>query len=160
MSTHATAPLVAALHAMPAWADVGRGNRAGLRAIEMALRAIKFSDAASLLDGIERCMAECDASPAGFDVSAMSKLFVANRWWFEVPAQEPSGRAGYGGFLGTPVAGGKTDALWPWSRDAAGRLRLSGWFAGYSGDSFLALEEARDFLQRYGLRQSRLAARR
>ena len=107
------------------------------------------------MSGIRRFIEACRTTKEGFNVSAMSKLFVLNRYVFNVPEFTPLNQQRFGSFLGVPVLEGRVNELWPWQIDPAGELQLTGFFRGYAGESFVALEEAEAFQRLYGRRESR-----
>ncbi len=144
--------VTAALHEMPAWADVLAGDTGALASTEAAVRCIGGGDSDSVLSGIRRFIDERRETDDGFNVSAMSKLFVLNRYLFDVPEFVPLNQPGFGAFVGVPVHEGLVNELWPWEVDSLGELRLTGFFRGYCGETFLALEEADAFRSRYGPR--------
>jgi hypothetical protein len=152
----ATTDVAVLIAAMPAWADVRPRDAAGLAAVQAAVQALAALSAQQVLAGAQayaQSFEEAGAAPYG--VSAMSRLFVLNRWLFDLPASVPAGQAGYGGFLGKPVVNGQLQLRWPWAAGADGRLELTGYFAGYAGESFDGVAEAGDWLGRYGLREPR-----
>ena len=56
-------------------------------------------------------------------------------------------------FLGVPETADTVDELWPWEPGPDGDLRLTGFFRGYAGETYLAQQEADAFEDRYGLRK-------
>jgi hypothetical protein len=145
--------LVELLRRMPAWSDLPRdGGAAEREEIEENVRRISGYDVADIAAAVEQFVEQAAASPTGFDVSAMSKLYVLNRYLFAVPPRTKLGSPRFASFRGVPVDGDQLEELWPWSIDTRGDLHLTGTFAGYSGESFQALREFEHFRDTYGLR--------
>lgn len=153
MSDRETEDITTALREMPAWADVIIGDTVALDAIERAIRRISGSDLDTLMSGIRCFVDECRRSEA-FDVSEMSKLFALNRYIFNVPEAAPLNQPRFGAFIGVPIRGDQVNELWPWQAGSDGELRLAGYFRGYTGETFLALEEADAFRGRFGPRRT------
>lgn len=150
------AAVAAQLAAMPAWADVRPGAAQQLAEVEASVQALAMCPPPIVLAGAldhARSFGAPGARPYG--VSEMSRLFVLHRWLFELPPSVPAGGHGFGGFLGKPVVDGQLLLRWPWSAASDGRLVLTGYFAGYSGEAFDAVAEANEFMARYGLRKPR-----
>jgi hypothetical protein len=78
---------------------------------------------------------------------------VLNRYIFAVPDQVPRGSPRFGSFFGIPYDDQYVNELWPLSVDAAGKLELTGTFAGYYGAGYLALEEFDYFRDTFGARK-------
>lgn len=141
------------LEALAPWSEVPAGDESGLRAIEEAVAPFAAFPADAVIGGVAEFVGRRESSDAGFDVAAMSKPFVVNRFVFAVPDRVPvAARQGFGSFAGVPVIGDVVDELWPWHLDEDGALRLRGHFRGYVGETYLAVEEARYFSATYGLR--------
>jgi hypothetical protein len=143
------------LEEIPAWSEVTPGDEAGLRAVESAVVAVAGHSSTAIVDGVNTFTEREQAADGGFDVEAMSKPFVAVRYLFAVPARVPIGRPGFASFAGIPVKGDFVDDLWPWVLDADHIPRLTGYFQGYVGESYLAAEEAAYFARTYGIRELR-----
>jgi hypothetical protein len=148
-------PAVAALlEGMPAWSDVPAGDVDALREIGQASRRIADLGPEAAKDGIRRFLAAHSETPAGLDVADMSKLYVLIRYLFDAPQDAPKGLPRFGSFLGVPETADTVDELWPWEPGPDGDLRLTGFFRGYAGETYLAQQEADAFEDRYGLRRS------
>jgi diadenosine tetraphosphatase ApaH/serine/threonine PP2A family protein phosphatase len=141
------------LDEMPAWSDVTSGNEAGLRAVESAVVVLAGRSSTAIVDGVSTFTQRAQAAGNGFDVAAMSKPFVAVRYLFAVPARVPIGRPGFASFTGIPVDGDFVDDLWPWELEPHQIPRLTGYFRGYVGETYLAAEEAAYFARTYGIRE-------
>jgi hypothetical protein len=145
------------LRQMPAWSDLAPGEAgvAQRQEIESAVRRIASYDVADVTAAVERFVVGTSADPSGLDVSAMSKLYVLDRYLFAVPPWTSLGARRFASFRGVPVEGDRIGELWPWSFDEGGVLRLTGVFAGYVGEAFQALREFEHFRDTYGLRDAR-----
>jgi hypothetical protein len=137
---------------MPAWSDVPSGSEAGLRAVESAVAVLAGRSSTTIVDGVSTFTRRAQAADK-FDVAAMSKPFVAVRYLFAVPARVPIGRPGFASFSGIPVDGRFVNNLWPWELEPHQIPRLTGYFRGYVGESYLAAEEAAYFARTYGIRE-------
>jgi hypothetical protein len=141
------------LDEMPAWSNVAFGNDSGLRAVESAVVVLAGRSPATIVDGINTFAQRAQATDRGFDVAAMSKPFVAVRYVFAVPARVPIGRPAFASFTGVPVEGHFVNDLWPWELGPSQIPRLTGYFRGYVGETYLAAEEATYFARTYKLRE-------
>ena len=140
------------LEEMPAWSDVTSGDEAGLRAVESAVVVLAGRSPTPIVGGISTFTQRAQAGN-GFDVAAMSKPFVTVRYLFAVPARVPIGRPRFASFTGIPVDGDFVDDLWPWELEPHQAPRLTGYFQGYVGETYLAAEEAAYFAHTYGIRE-------
>ena len=149
--------VVELLRQMPSWSDLAPGEDgvAQRQEIESAVRRIASYDVADVTAAVERFVDEASAAPSGLGVSAMSKLYVLDRYMFAVPPWTSLGERRFASFRGVPVEGDRIGELWPWSIDDGGGLRLTGVFAGYIGEAFQALREFEHFRDTYGLRDPR-----
>ncbi|MEM9007833.1 MAG: hypothetical protein AAGE59_30515, partial [Cyanobacteria bacterium P01_F01_bin.86] len=74
------------LHEMPAWADILIDDADNLFALALAVKHLcATSPEQNMRYGIQSFIQECHATNQGFNVSAMSKLFVLNRCFFDIP---------------------------------------------------------------------------
>jgi hypothetical protein len=143
------------LREMPAWAAVGVGDSEGLQAVEAAVEDLcgDIDDVDDVVAGIRRFVEAERESEGGFGVSAMSKVYVVARYCFDVPEFVPANEPGFGAFVGVPVEGDRVNELWPWETDEGDDLHLTGFFRGYSGESYQAVPEVEAFERRYGPRE-------
>ncbi len=85
-------------------------------------------------------------------IDAWSKIYVLNRFYFDVPDSETASKVKYFGGWGIPPQGKElVNILWPLAVNASGKIYLKGAFGGYTGDSYDALGEFDYFLSGYGL---------
>ncbi len=88
-----------------------------------------------------------------YDVDSMSRLYVLNRYIFDVSAKKPWEAPRFGAFFVLPSEREGIVELWPLSFDDKGNLVLTGEFGGYFGESYLAVEEFKYFRKTYGVRK-------
>jgi hypothetical protein len=91
----------------------------------------------------------------------MSRLFVLNRYLFDLP---PKARIDRGKVYGLGfcrwVEGNEIPLLWPFSRtDDGTSLSLTGRFRGYMGHEYLAVPAFDYYNRQYGRRQGTLEER-
>ncbi len=146
---------VVLLQRSPAWADLEPGAAAKAAEIVSILDQLAAYDLDTLRSAIARYIEQEGQAPGGPGVSAMSKLYVLNRYLFVTSDREPSGQRRYGAFHGIPAGDTWVDELWPLSVNAAGTLELTGQFGGYFGETYLALQEFDAFRQRFDSRRTR-----
>jgi hypothetical protein len=140
------------LEEMPAWSEVATGDRPGLRQVEEAVHRVHRFGTEAVKDGLRRFVTVRARSPGGLDVADMSKLYVLIRYMYDAPQRAPKDKPRYGSFLGVPDTPDTVDELWPWDLGPDGQPHLTGFFQGYVGESYLALEEADAFEKSYGAR--------
>ena len=87
------------------------------------------------------------------DTSLWSRVFLLNRYLFQVPEISPIDGHLFGGWAGTPVENGMVNRLWPFSYDGQNRLQLVGEFEGYYGPPYRGLDEFDYFQKKFGLRR-------
>ncbi|MEZ4361327.1 MAG: hypothetical protein R3B48_14170 [Kofleriaceae bacterium] len=144
---------LAALQAMPAWADLEGPDPARAAQILDAAEQLKQLDDDALRRVVVAYVEQERAAHDGLGVSAGSRLYVLVRYVFAAPTRAKGGVARFGSFQGIPTGDGWVDEQWPWSA-VDGRLQLTGTFGGYFGEDYLAVEEFDAFRQRYGRRKS------
>lgn len=128
------------LGSMPAWSEIGSSNVAR-RAIEQTMAKLEQSGLETLRAAVKLYVDWADEQPGGPSVAEMSRLFVLNRYIFNVPESAPLGSVRlFGGWRGVTTKPGILNPLWPW-KIVQGKKRLRGQFLGYSGDVYQALEE-------------------
>jgi hypothetical protein len=148
--------IIELLRRMPAWSDVAPGEDGVTerQEIESAVQRIAGYDVADVTAAVERFVDEASADTSGLGVPTLSKLYVLDRYLFAVPPWTSVGTRRFASFRGVPVDGDRIGELWPWSIDEGGGLRLTGVFAGYTGETFQALREFEYFRDTYGVRDA------
>lgn len=148
-SAHANVEqVVAVLESCPAWSEANSSTSE----ILSRLKSLSSRDTPILRIGIEQFVAKCRGERR-YDISNMSKLFVLNRLLFAVPSREKFGGPFFGGWEGVPHDENGVNRMWPLSLGKEGELQLTGKYAGYTGDRYLAVQEFDHFLAKYGRRQ-------
>jgi hypothetical protein len=143
---------VATIAASPAWSDLAPDDEAGRREILASLDSLARYDLATLRAAVSRYVEERHARNA-YDVAAMSRLYVLDRYLFAVPPRRPLGERRFAAFAGIPHDETTVDEWWPLSRSDAGHWTLTGRFRGYTGEDYQALEEFDYFNERFGRRK-------
>ena len=153
------ADAVARIEACPAWSELGVEDTGARREVIEALESLAAFDLDVVRDAVRVYRERREASEEGYDVAAMSRLYVLVRYLFRAPRRGEAGQRRFGSFFGVPAGEGWVDELWPLSEAEGGRLRLTGVFGGYFGESYLALEEFDHFRRAYGPRDPRGSGR-
>lgn len=144
--------LVEQISSMPAWSDLSSDNDEDRRQVIEILQAIARAPAEIIRQAVEAYIEQTARAEAGYDVSAMSRLYVLNRFLFNVPDKVELGRPRFGSFFGIPSEGNTVNELWPLSKGVDGKFVLDGQFGGYFGESYLAVQEFDHFNNEYGPR--------
>jgi hypothetical protein len=144
--------LVEQISSMPAWSDFSSDNDEDRRQVIDILQTIARAPAERIRQAMEAYIEQTARAEAGYDVSAMSRLYILNRFVFNVPDKAELGRPRFGSFFGIPSEGNTVNELWPLSKGVDGRLVLDGDFGGYFGESYLAVQEFDHFNNEYGRR--------
>ena len=137
-----------ALTRCPSWSQPDVNSNA---IISVCRELAKF-ETDVLRRAVERFVEQCKMQKS-YDVASMSKLFVLNRYIFQVPPKEAFSGPFFGGWDGVPYDQHQMNMLWPLSTNAAGELVLTGKYAGYAGEPFGAIAEFDYFLKKYGRRK-------
>jgi hypothetical protein len=87
------------------------------------------------------------------NTSLWSRVFILNRYLFQVPENSPIDEHLFGGWAGTPIENGMVNRLWPFSYDSQNRLQLVGEFEGGYGNGYRGLDEFDYFHKKFGLRR-------
>jgi hypothetical protein len=137
----------------PPWSELRQEDNATRQQILICLEKIANYDLEVIQLGMEKYVSTRRSQKA-FDVSAMSRLYVLNRYVFNVPAKASLDRPTFGGWMGVPHDSQSINLLWPLTVDENGKLTLTGKFGGYSGDDYLALQEFNYFKEKYSVRKN------
>jgi hypothetical protein len=147
------AKTVGELRSMPAWSELPAGDRKGLDTVMRRLQQLSKQRDATLRAAFSAYLDE-ERKAGGPSVAAMSRLFLANRYLFAVPAELPLGSMPFfGGWLGVPMNEETVNPLWPFATSKSGKLSLTGQFQGYTGDDYLAVAEFDRFRTQFGRRK-------
>jgi hypothetical protein len=130
------------LRACPAWSELTAIDRDSSRKIIEALVDISAYDLEIIRKGIAEYISQAERSQQGYDVAAMSRLFILNRVLFAVPEKAPRLSVQFfGGWGGVPSDSTHINLMWPLAYDHTGSLYLSGPYSGYFGETYLAIAE-------------------
>ena len=145
------------LREMPSWADVSHPDKDLKPEIMADMRRIATHSIEAIKAAIQAYVDQSYAAAEGYTTMDMGKLFVLNRFLFNVPLYVSPDRPGFGGFLGVPVEEGRVNKLWPLAQEND-ELTLKDDYKGYAGESYPALKEFEFFYAQYGIRTSGQAA--
>jgi hypothetical protein len=140
------------LNEMPSWSEITGENKALSANLLPYLQNIAGHKTEHIQQAVTRYVEQSEASSSGYNIAAMSRLYVLNRFIFQVPEWIESGKPRFAAFRGIPQKGNLINELWPFSFSASGELSITGIYGGYSGESFQALKEFISFNNLYGRR--------
>jgi hypothetical protein len=149
-STALVDDLIGVLESCPAWSALDRDDIAGRRRVLECLRPFQRADTALVRQVLQQFESKHRDDPS----DEVFKLFVLNRYLFNVPPRVSAGDAKFFDAWRVTRYDGKggADLLWPLSIDESGRLVLTAAAGGYSGPPYRALAEFDYFCQRFGRR--------
>ena len=114
--------------------------------------AVALEDTVVLRDALERYVSKRQAED-NYSIGEMGKLFILNRYLFNVPSSSELKQASFfGAWYGVPENERYVNLLWPLKIENNGKLTLVGEFSGYFGPDFRAVEEFDYFHRRFGCR--------
>lgn len=142
-----------ALERMPPWSRITATNSDPDSRVKILseLEVVNRQDTQDLRQAVNLYWTREVISKPSDELEAASRLFVLNRYVFNVPEWIPQGSKGYGVWKGVPVQDGNINLMWPLSL-REGHIDLLGNYAGYWGPPYLGLDEFDDFTSRYGRR--------
>lgn len=140
------------LEASPAWSNILANDNQSQKIVIEYLERISQYDLAIIRVAIEQYINHKMATKS-YGVSSMSRLYVLNRYLFDLPTDYPFDRSTFGGWIGVPEGNGRINLLWPFSYDSQGQLVLTGRFGGYNGHDYLATQEFDYFQQTFPTRK-------
>jgi hypothetical protein len=135
----------------PPWSSFSADDDAVAGRIISSLRELHRCDLDSLRRAIVTLIKR-EEERGGLGIEPMTKLFVLNRYLFEVPSQESVSEPHFGGWH-IPTDGEWEDRMWPLSVHEDGMV-LSGMFFSYTGPPYDALDEFDYFRSKYGPRRT------
>ena len=148
--------LVDEIERCPAWSRHTSNDLVVRQAILNHLRTISQAESDDIRSAIELFIAAREKA-GSYGVDEMSKLFVLNRYLFDVPVSaDPEGAKYFGGWVGVPCDKNHVDLLWPLSLNDKGDLVLKNGFRGYLGDDYVAMDEFDWFTKKYGRRKGQI----
>jgi hypothetical protein len=152
-SNQQTQRAVQQIELCPPWSKVRSDQSAQQENIFACLENIAALDTTIIRKGMEQFVLKMK-NEGKWDVSNMSKLFVMNRYLFDVPAELPLKQAKFfGGWRGVPRDDRAVNMLWPLEKNSDGRIIMAGDFAGYVGEAFDPIREFDYFDDHFGRRQ-------
>ena len=115
--------------------------------------AVALEDTVVLRDALERYVSKRQAED-NYSIGEMGKLFILNRYLFNVPSSSELKQASFFGTLVLRDSENEryVNLLWPLKIENNGKLTLVGEFSGYFGPDFRAVEEFDYFNRRFGRR--------
>lgn len=145
----------------PAWSEISISDKSALDKISICLEKVSKYETNVIRDAIRIYLTDRQSKNTYY-VSEMSRLFLLNRYIFNIPSEPVPLRQviPYGGWAGRPMDGQKIDLLWPFTIGTDNKLHLTARFQGYGGPSYSGLEEFDDLNKKYGRRKSSLGENR
>ncbi len=151
---------------MPAWGSFSVYGDYGEEEaeIERVARAIAAYDLDVIRAAFQRYGDQEWAEPGGAGMWADTKLYVLNKFLFDLPEtvrrDSPHFRP-FGGWGGLPITGDplqpdpsdEMSMRWPWSEDESGTWRLTGRYGGSMGPPYLAMEAFDFYRKEFGRRE-------
>lgn len=139
------------IEACPSWIALDPGDYAAKQKILNSLRSLNAFDRYTL----RRAIDQFRENTRIYDVDAMAKLFLLNRYLFAVPEWvQRENAVHFGGWTGIPNDNGRVNELWPLQLAENGQWELVvGRSLGYMGAAFDATGEFDYFLRIYGRRR-------
>ena len=136
----------------PAWSDLIDDDRLTQKAILECYSKISKYDLTIIRMSIVKYFNDKRRANS-YSVACMSRLYILNRYIFNVPTSALLDRRTFGGWGGVPWNGHEINWLWPLSFDSKGNIELTGRFKGYNGHDYLAIQEFDYFNQTFGPRK-------
>lgn len=148
-----TRHVVETLQCCPTWIHAATSNTTTRATILQCLDVLARQDTSVLRKAVEQFVFERKAA-GKYTVDDMSKVFLLNRYVFNVPSKSKLKEARFfGGWVGIPCDETDVDLLWPLRMGDDGKWELAGKCGGYYGDVFEAIMEFDYFNQRFGRRR-------
>lgn len=144
-----TKTLITALENSPAWSDLeGEGDATKLL---VACETIADYDTAKIRSAVQTLMRDRSGTTGDY-ISKISRLYVLNRFLFDVPEFISNDEYEVFGYWNSPTRGDIVNVLWPLSVDSDGSLALTGRHGAFFGPGYDALGEFDYFHKRFGRR--------
>lgn len=147
------------LNGMHPWARIEKGDDELTKDIVADLNKICQYPVQEIRNAIQSFVDDCQKSDEGYTTDQMSKLYVLNRYLFELPVFEDLNEPRFAAIRGIPVENHSLNVLWPLEIGKNGELELSGIFKGYYGESYQAIKEFDHFKNKYGVRRGLMHAK-
>lgn len=145
--------IVRLLEVSPAW-DTLKDNSSLLENQNMILENLfKISKYdLTTIRGAISFFVEKKKSTNEYNVSNMSRLFLLNRYIFNIPESIPFDAPAFGGWVGVPIKNKIINRLWPLTVNKDGVIMIDGEFGGYFGPDYRAVEEFDYFQEKFATR--------
>lgn len=140
--------VISQIMACPAWSEASKRDIKTKENILQCLELISRNNNNVIRKAIESLFLKYPN-----DTSVWSRIFLLNRYIFQVPTDSPIDDNLFGGWVGIPIHNQKVNRLWPFSVDNNNNLILVGVFEGYFGNGYRGLDEFDYFLRKYGIRK-------
>jgi hypothetical protein len=137
------------------WARVEEDGEELKELILHDLKKISEYSIQEIRDGVKAYIDKCINSKFGFDTDDMSKLYLLNRFLFDLPEYVNINEPRFAAFRGIPVKNDEINILWPFEKNEKNEFQITGMFKGYSGESYLALKEFDFFNNNYGVMRNK-----
>lgn len=129
---------------MPSWVESHAEQN---EQITQTLREISSYEVDEVRRGVVAFVAEVDEP----SFKELSKVFLLNRFYFNVPSEISLSEAEFfGGWEGVPYSAETVDLRWPFTKNPKGELVITGDFSGYNGDTYACVDEFDYFQQKFG----------
>ena len=140
--------IISQILSCPAWDELEKGDVKTKDKIMKSLVLISENDITMIRAAV---VLSCSKYPQS--TSLWSRIFLLNRYLFQVPEKSPVDGKLFGGWAGTPIENGVVNRLWPFSYNSQNELQLTGDFEGYYGNGYKGVEEFDYFQKTFGLRK-------
>jgi hypothetical protein len=139
-----------AIRTMPAWSSLSPGDTPGRRRLRARLELFKTFTLPAIRKGVQVYI-DTTSRYEGYGVPEMSRIFILNRFIFNVPSSVPRKKARFFGGWAIPERPAAVNMLYPLAK-AGADLRVTGAFDGYFGAPYDGLAEFDFFLEAFGPR--------
>lgn len=146
--------IIELIESCPAWNLLYEDDVSGRKIVIAQLQEIAKFDVSVVRLAVEKYYKGKEADNS-FDITSKSRLYVLNRYLFNVPSKASFEGTAFGGWAGVPYdeIENTINWMWPLSTDNNGNLQLTGRFRGYYGPPYLVIQEFDYFNERFGRRQ-------
>jgi hypothetical protein len=136
---------------LPAWSQLDIDDKSDVETLLKSLVQFEQIDEPILRESISAFL---KGLPRSYDTNELSKVYVLNRYYFNVPSEAPATDAKFfGGWAGVPINEEHVNLCWPLEFDSESKPRVIGYFRGYFGDVYAAIEEFDYLSNKYGRRE-------
>ena len=144
------------IEACPAWSEISNKNAESSDKVIEYSRKISVYKTRIIRKAIKKFLLANERMDSTVpDTTYWSRIYVLNRYLFNVPDKAKIKTKTFGGWVGIPYTSKEVSMLWPLSYDIKGKLKLTGVYGGYLGHEYLAVEEFDYFYKKYGVRNNK-----